>query len=138
MFSLSDQTLDIDALRKSVTDDTCGAYASFEGWVRNHNEGESVDRLQYEAFAELANTEGNKIIAEAKDRFDLVAIVCVHRVGDLAIGDCAVWVGAASHHRAAAFEGCRYVIDEVKARVPIWKNEHYTDGRSGWVNAETG
>lgn len=138
MFQLSEKALDIEALRRTVMDDACGAYASFEGWVRNHNDGDSVDRLQYEAFAELAEKEGEKIVAEAKAKFDLVAIRCVHRVGDLAIGDCAVWVGASSHHRAGAFEGCRYVIDEVKARVPIWKNEHYTDGRSGWVNAETG
>jgi len=76
------------------------------------------------------------IIAEAAARYGTTRLLCVHRVGALALGDIAVWVGAAAPHRDEAFRACRYVIDEVKHRVPIWKKEHYVDGDSGWVNCE--
>ena len=62
----------------------------------------------------------------------------MHRVGALAIGDMAVWVGATASHRAAAFDACRYIIEEVKTRLPIWKKEHYEEGDSGWINCQTG
>src|SRR4030095_988739 len=101
-----------------------------------HNEGKRVRHLEYEAFAALAVREGERIIAEAIARFGVQRAACVHRVGDLGIGDLAVWVGASSAHRAEAFAACRYIIDAVKHRVPIWKKEHYVDGASGWVNCE--
>jgi molybdopterin synthase catalytic subunit len=66
----------------------------------------------------------------------VIKAACVHRTGSLAIGDLAVWVGVSSQHRAEAFAACRYIIDEVKHRVPIWKKEHYVNGDSGWVNCE--
>ena len=93
--------------------------------------------LEYEAHRSIAESEGEKIIAEARERFAITAAQCEHRVGKLAIGDCAVWVGVTAPHRGAAFDACRYVIDETKARVPIWKKEHYRDGQSGWVNCAT-
>jgi molybdopterin synthase catalytic subunit len=135
-FELSSSTIDPQALRASFADPACGAYASFEGWVRDHNDGRRVLQLEYEAYAALAVTEGTRIVEEACARFALARVACVHRVGVLAIGDMAVWVGVGAAHRAAAFAACRYVIDEVKARVPIWKKEHYTDGTSGWVACE--
>jgi molybdopterin synthase catalytic subunit len=104
--------------------------------VRNHNEGQPVLRLEYEAFAELAIKEGQQIIDEALQRFAITGAACVHRVGLLEIGDMAVWVGVAAAHRGAAFDACRYIIDEVKQRVPIWKKEHYASGDSGWINCE--
>jgi len=135
-FSFSHSALDTNALRVALEDPTAGGYASFEGWVRNHNEGHAVTRLEYEAFEALANKEGERIVAEAIEKFGVVKAACVHRVGSLAIGDLAVWVGASSRHRAEAFAACRYIIDEVKHRVPIWKKEHYVTGDSGWVNCE--
>ena len=75
---------------------------------------------------------------EACARFAVERVACVHRVGDLAIGEVAVWAAAAAGHRAAAFEACRYVIDEVKARVPIWKREHYREGQSEWLHPGAG
>jgi molybdopterin synthase catalytic subunit len=81
--------------------------------------------------------EGERILAEARERFTAARVVCVHRVGVLQLGDIAVWVGVSAHHREAAFAACRYVIDEVKSRVPIWKKEFYSSGDSGWVNCET-
>lgn len=135
-FSFSQSPLTPDAYRIALAQPAAGGYASFEGWVRNHNEGHAVTRLEYEAFETLANKEGERIAAEAIARFGVLKAACVHRVGSLAIGDLAVWVGVSSRHRAEAFAACRYIIDEVKHRLPIWKKEHYVNGDSGWVNCE--
>jgi adenylyltransferase/sulfurtransferase len=135
-FRFSHEPLDTEALRDSLRDPACGGYTSFEGWVRNHNEGHNVSRLEYEAFEPLAVKEAERIMAEAVERFGIEHASCVHRLGNLAIGDMAVWVGASARHRHEAFLACRYIIDEVKHRVPIWKKEHYANGDSGWVNCE--
>ena len=135
-FRFSRTSLDVAALRTELADPTCGGYTSFEGLVRNHNEGLSVRHLEYEAFEPLAVKEGERILAEAIERFGIERAACVHRIGDLAIGEMAVWVGASARHRDEAFRACRYIIDEVKHRVPIWKKEHYENGDSGWVNCE--
>ncbi len=135
-FRFSTTALDTAALQRELRDDACGGFAAFEGWVRNHNEGHAVTRLEYEAFAELAEKEGARIVAQAIERFGVTRAACVHRIGSLAIGDVAVWVGVSAAHRDEAFRACRYIIDEVKHRVPIWKKEHYVNGDSGWVNCE--
>lgn len=136
VFSFSSTPLEESALRAGLSDPTCGGYAAFEGWVRDHNEGRRVRRLEYEAFEPLAIKEGERIIAEAVARFGVERAACVHRIGTLEIGENAVWVGVAARHRDEAFRACRYIIDEVKHRVPIWKKEHYESGDSGWVNCE--
>lgn len=135
-FFLSTTALTPDVYRATPEDPAAGGYASFEGWVRNHNEGQAVTRLEYEAFEALANKEGERIIVEVVERFGVIKAASVHRVGSLAIGELAVWVGVSSRHRAEAFAACRYIIDEVKHRLPIWKKEHYVTGDSGWVNCE--
>jgi len=137
MFQLSAEPIDPAALQRLLADSRAGACVTFEGWVRNHNDGRAVRALDYEAFGELAEREGARIIAEAGAKFDVLAARCVHRVGALGIGDLAVWVGVAAAHRGAAFDACRYIIDEAKARVPVWKKEHYADGSSEWVNCAT-
>ena len=133
-FRISPEALDLEALRAGCLSLRAGAFTSFEGWVRDLNEGEAVLRLEYEAYASMAEKEGGRILKEAEQRWPLLALVAEHRVGLLEIGDCAVYGGGASMHRAAAFEACRYVIDEVKERVPIWKKEHYATGVTGWIN----
>jgi molybdopterin/thiamine biosynthesis adenylyltransferase/molybdopterin synthase catalytic subunit/rhodanese-related sulfurtransferase len=135
-FSFATTPLDTAIERQRVTDPACGGYASFEGWVRDHNEGRQVRHLEYEAFELLAAKEGERIIAEAVERFGVEHAACVHRIGDLQLGELAVWVGVSARHRQEAFLACRYIIDEVKHRVPIWKKEHYLNGDSGWVNCE--
>ena len=135
-FSLHEAPLDAQRLRAALAHPGCGACVSFEGAVRDHNEGHSVRRLEYEAFAALALREGARILAEARTRFGLERAYCAHRVGALQIGELAVWVGVSAAHRGEAFEACRYIIDEIKHRVPIWKKEYYADGDSGWVNCE--
>jgi len=135
-FRLSSVPVDLAQLRAELADPACGGYTAFEGWVRNHNEGLEVRRLEYESFAPLAVREGERIAAEACERFGVKHVLCVHRVGLLEIGELAVWVGVSAPHRDEAFRACRYVIDEVKHRVPVWKKEHYVNGDSGWVNCE--
>jgi sulfur-carrier protein adenylyltransferase/sulfurtransferase len=135
-FRFSKTPIDVASLRVELADPTCGGYTSFEGLVRNHNEGLSVRHLEYEAFEPLAVKEGERIVEEAIKKFGIERAACVHRIGDLAIGEMAVWVGASARHRDEAFRACRYIIDEVKHRVPIWKKEHYENGDSGWVNCE--
>ncbi len=128
--------IDTIEARRELLDLGAGGYVGFEGWVRNYNEGREVTGLEYEAFEELAVKEGERIIAAAMRRFPLKHALCIHRVGNLALSDMAVWVGVSSAHRSEAFDACRFIIDEVKHRVPIWKKEHYQSGDSGWVNCE--
>jgi adenylyltransferase/sulfurtransferase len=135
-FAFSKQALDLAACRAALADPGCGGYASFEGWVRDHNDGRRVRHLEYEAYEALALQEGERIVAEAVAKFGVTRAACVHRLGDLGIGELAVWVGVSAPHRGEAFAACRYIIDEVKHRVPIWKKEHYVGGDSGWVNCE--
>jgi molybdopterin synthase catalytic subunit len=135
-FRFTPCTIDADAARRELQDPGCGGFVSFEGWVRDHNEGQEVTRLEYEAFQELAIKEGERIVAEASQRFPIKHALCIHRLGPLDLGGMAVWVGVSSAHRAEAFDACRYIIDEVKHRLPIWKKEHYRSGNSGWVNCE--
>ena len=135
-FRFSTSALETRALQREMRDESCGGFASFEGWVRNHNEGHAVTRLEYEAFAELAEKEGARIVEEARVKYGVTRAACVHRVGSLGLGDVAVWVGVSAAHRDEAFRACRFIIDEVKHRVPIWKKEHYVNGDSGWVNCE--
>ena len=137
-FAITGEPIDVAALAGALRSDAAGAFASFEGWVRDLNDGREVVSLEYEAYAPIAETEGKRILAEALERFGLLKVASCHRVGHLRIGDCAVWVGVTAAHRGDAFDGCRYVIDELKQRVPIWKKEHYADGDSGWINCVTG
>jgi len=135
-FQYSRTPIASDELRLALADPACGGYAAFEGWVRDSNEGQRVRGLEYEAFEALGVREGERIIGEAIARFGVAHAACVHRVGALAVGELAVWVGVSAAHRDEAFRACRYIIDEVKHRLPIWKKEHYLNGDSGWVNCE--
>ena len=136
MIEITSAEIRPDELRARLFDPGAGAYCGFEGWIRNENEGHDVLRLEYEAYEPLAITEGEKIMSEARQRFNCLEACCVHRTGMLEIGECAVWVGVSAPHRDEAFQACRYIIDQLKVRLPIWKKEHYTDGHSGWVNCE--
>jgi molybdopterin synthase catalytic subunit len=137
-FRISAAPIDIPPLRAALLAHGAGAYASFEGWVRDHNEGRPVRGLAYEAYTALAEAEGERVLAEAREKFAILDAACVHRVGELQLGELAVWVGVSAGHRDAAFAACRFVIDEIKARVPIWKHERYADGEAGWLHPENG
>lgn len=133
MFSISDQNLDRDKLHESLADSKAGAIVVFEGWVRNHNEGKQVASLEYQVYRELALKEGAKILAEAREKFNLHNIVSVHREGHLKLGEIAIWIGATASHRDDAFKATRFVIDEIKHRLPVWKKEHYVAEEPVWV-----
>ncbi|MBS0457946.1 MAG: molybdenum cofactor biosynthesis protein MoaE [Proteobacteria bacterium] len=137
-FRISAQPIDVAALRAILDDPRAGGMACFEGRVRDHNDGRAVNGLRYEAYVELANSEGARILDEARGKFDILAASAVHRIGDLAIGEVAVWVGVTAAHRDAAFAACRFIIDEVKARVPIWKHERYAQGDANWLHPQAG
>lgn len=131
-FTISDSPIATNSIREATLSDHSGGFCSFEGWVRNHHEGKSVDSLEYTAYRVLAEKEGNRIIDDAKKQFAIDHAFCTHRVGHLAIGDMAVYVAVSAAHRDAAFAACRFIIDEIKSRVPIWKKEHYTNGETAW------
>jgi len=134
-FEIVSEPIDAAALQAAMANPQAGGFVAFEGWTRDVNEGRPVVGLEYSAHRKLAEKEGRRILEEALERFDILGIACQHRVGSLALGDKAVWVGASAAHRGPAFEACRYVIDEVKRRVPIWKRESYADGSAQWVNS---
>ncbi|GBR05221.1 molybdenum cofactor biosynthesis protein MoaE [Acetobacter oeni] len=141
-FLIVDTLADISSFRESLTRSEAGGFCSFEGWVRHTNDGRSVSGIEYVAFIPLAMSEGQAILDETQARFDITTSLAMHRTGYLEVGDIAVWIGVAAPHRDAAFRACRYVIDEIKKRVPIWKREHYVDGCVEWVachqDAESG
>jgi molybdopterin synthase catalytic subunit len=135
-FSISNVAIDVEAAKKSVADNGCGALVVFEGWIRDHNEGQEVKRLEYEVYRPVAEKEGMRLIDEAVERFGVSHASCIHREGLLELGEVAVIVCVSSPHRGEAFDACRYIIDETKTRLPIWKKEHYVSGVSEWVNCE--
>ena len=134
-FDLTEQAIDAAALRRRLLDnEQCGAFTCFEGWVRRQNDGSRGDYLVYSTYEALARKQGETVLAQAKQRFAIEDAVCVHRYGHLEVGDMAVWVGVTAGHRDAAFAACRFIIDTIKAEVPIWKQEFYSDGqKSAWL-----
>ena len=136
MFLLTPDLIDPTTLRKAADNPHAGAVSIFEGLVRNHHEGRKVLRLEYEAHREVATKEGRRILEEAIKKFGLDYAGAAHRTGALEIGECAVIVVVSAPHRAETFAACRFIIDEVKSRLPIWKKEFYDDGSSEWVGCE--
>lgn len=134
MFKLTDSAINTSSLQELLADERAGALVEFTGRVRNHNEGRHVISLEYEAAPSLATAEASRILAEARQRYSLYRAVCLHRTGLLQVGEAAVYVAVTADHRDEGFQACRYIIDEIKHRLPIWKKETYADGSSGWVN----
>jgi len=134
---LTTDEINLGALLAQVQSPQYGGIASFLGVVRDHQDGRSVLRLEYSAYDSMAEAECGRIVREAESQWDCV-IALKHRTGTLQIGDVAVAIVAASAHRDEAFAACRYVIEEVKRRVPIWKREIFVDGTVEWVGAGAG
>lgn len=132
-FRITSTPIRSDQLRDTLEDTESGGTVVFEGRVRRHNQGKPVTHLEYEAFPALAEKEGMRILHEAAERWPIRRAMVQHRTGSLALGEVAVWVGVAAPHRDAAFQACRYIIDELKSRVPIWKKEHYQDSSTHWI-----
>ncbi len=142
-FSLTDQPIDTSSLAADLHDQAAGAVVTFDGCVRNHNDGRPVDHLEYQAYPALALSTGRKILEEEARCHGILRAVAVHRTGALVIGDSAVWMGVAAAHRGAAFDAARAIMERLKYELPVWKKETYADGTSEWVgpdnhSAETG
>lgn len=134
---LTDQQLDPGAAIATVTDDSCGAVASFVGTVRVSAAADTeaeVTSLYYEAHTELAEEVLREICDEAAGRWGLVKVVALHRVGECALGEPTVVIAVSAPHRAQALEACHWIIDSTKQRVPIFKKEHYADGAT-WIGS---
>ena len=130
--SASVEPLDVLEVIGRVAGDDTGGISTCLGAIRDHSRGKSIDDLEYEAYPEMAVREMEKIVDEAAEKWPGVRVAIAHRVGRLAIGDLAVVIAAAGRHRAEAFESCRFAIDVLKERVPIWKKEVAVDGEY-WV-----
>jgi len=136
MFLISAEPINSERLISRYLTHDAGALVVFQGLVRDHNEGKKVSALEYQVYKSLAESEGAIILDEAKSRFDLSSIHFVHREGKLQVGDMAVWVAAFAAHRDAAFKACRFVIDEIKDRLPIWKKEYYHGLEPEWISCQ--
>ena len=133
MVRLQSESIDLSALVSSARGDGDGAVSLFLGTVRNVNDGRGVLFLEYEAYAGMAEREMQRIADDAIARFRATRVDIVHRVGRLAIGEASVAIAVSAPHRAAAMEACRFTIDTLKERVPIWKREHFADGTTVWT-----
>ncbi len=122
-----DETIDVEAVRRSVADPATGATVVFMGTTRD------VPSLEYEAYVDMAREQIAQLAARVVEEHRCVAVACVHRVGIVPLGDPSVVVAASAAHRAEAFDGARALLDAVKAQAPIWKKEHYEDGDEAWV-----
>ena len=138
MAILTESPILLDPLIDQVRSPDRGGIAIFLGLVRDHHQGKGVLGLDYSAYGPMAESVTQQIIDEVAGRGSRVAVAVQHRVGALTIGDIAVAVVAASAHRGEAFEACRYVIEELKKRVPVWKKEMFVDGTVEWVDPTAG
>jgi molybdopterin synthase catalytic subunit len=129
-----DRPIDTAALTAEVAGHHNGATVLFIGTVREVNDGREVSGMEYTAYHAMAARELEAIVAEAANRFGTSDFAVEHRVGELALGEASVAIAVAHPHRGAAYDASRYVIEQLKARVPIWKLEHYVDGTREWVD----
>jgi molybdopterin synthase catalytic subunit len=136
--AIRDAPIDVHGILQRVSSDANGAIVLFLGTVRDLNDGRGVLGIEYTAYRSMAERELETIVEEAAALADSNDIAVEHRLGELAIGDCSVAIAVAHPHRERAFEAARYVIEEIKKRVPIWKREQYVDGTREWVRAASG
>jgi len=131
---LRESPLSVDEVHAAVMDPAAGGIALFVGTVRDHDQGSGVVSLSYSAHPSAA-AELRRVAEKVAASYSVRALAAVHRVGDLKVGDLAVVVAVACDHRGEAFEACRHLIDELKATVPIWKQQKFAGGQSEWVNS---
>lgn len=134
MFAITDQPIDVAAVRAAVDDPGFGAVLVFEGVARDSFEGHTVTHLAYEAYPEMAVPVMQQIAAEMRDRWPC-EVAMVHRTGEVPITEASVVIAVGAPHRAECYEASRYAIDQLKERVPVWKKEHYEDGSAWKANA---
>lgn len=131
--SVTDQAISAPAMASLVDDSRAGAVVTFSGDVRDHDHGRSVTRLDYEAHPTAGDILA-EIAAEVAERFEVIAVAVAHRTGPLEIGDCALAAAVSAAHRGDAFAACSALVEETKARIPVWKHQYFADGTDEWVN----
>ncbi len=132
MIELTEQPIDFNAITESVQSNAAGAVVLFLGTVREFTKGVQTDWLEYQAYPEMATASMSKLEQECRDTFTVTEIVISHRIGALQLGDISVAIAVSAPHRTQAFDAGRWLIDTLKERVPIWKKEHFSDGREEW------
>ena len=132
LVEVTSEELDYGKSYKFVESETCGALNVFIGTVRNHAEGRSVNAIEYEGYVEMAEKQLAIIINETLKKFPIHRVAVQHRLGLLQLKEASVMIMVSSAHRAEAFGACRFIIEGIKLRLPIWKKEHFTDGPSEW------
>lgn len=132
--TISDDVIDVESLLSEVERDSNGATVLFVGTVRDQNNGRPVTGIEYACYGPMATRELASICTEASERFATLDIVVEHRIGHLFVGEASVAIAVAHARRGAAYEASRYIIEQIKRRVPIWKREEYTDGTREWVD----
>ena len=138
MILLTHDPIDYEQLTESVRSNAAGAVVLFLGTVREMTDGRQTVALDYDAFPEMATARLDELIAEVRDKWPVLAVGIVHRLGRLELGDISVAAAVSCPHRAAAFEAGQYLIDRLKVMVPIWKRENWADGTTEWVHPGTG
>ena len=134
LIAIRDTDLSVDEVRDAIADPAAGGEVLFIGTVRDNDADRGVTALSYTAHPSAA-AEIRRVADDIVAKYDVIAIAAVHRAGDLAVGDLAVVVGVSCAHRAEAFDACHAMIDELKASVPIWKHQRFTDGSDEWVGS---
>ena len=134
LIAIRETELSVDEVRAAVADPAAGGEVLFAGTVRDNDADRGVTALSYTAHPS-AEAELRRVAEDIVAKYDVIAVAATHRVGDLAVGDLAVVVGVACTHRAEAFHACHALIDELKASVPIWKHQRFTDGSDEWVGS---
>lgn len=132
---LTDQPLVAATLVSEVSSDAFGGSVLFLGTVRDSSEDGDIEGIEYSAYREMAEAEFDRILAETKERWPVARVALRHRLGYVAAGEASIAIAVASPHRAEAFEACRYLIEETKKRVPLWKRERFASGATRWVEA---
>lgn len=132
MIQLTEQPIDYQSLTESVRDDAAGAVVLFLGTVREFTNGVQTERLEYEAYPDMAVSSLRQLEIEVREKFPVIGVAIVHRTGAMQLGDVSVAIAVSSPHRAQAFDAGKWVIDTLKERVPIWKKEYFADGRQEW------
>lgn len=130
---LTREPIEIDAIRRNATHPKAGAVVLFCGDIRNHNQGRSVQAVEFDAYEDMARHQIERVIASARENWPLLKVNVQHRLGLLKVGECSVAIAVSAAHRAEAYEASRFIIDSIKHSAPIWKREHYEDGSTRWI-----
>ncbi len=130
---ITHQPIDVIKVLEAVSGPESGAVLLFLGVVRDQAGGRPVSGMRYEAYEPMARSQLSRIVEQAEVRFDVSAVAAAHRLGELELEEASLAIAVSSPHRPAAYEASRWVLEEIKLRLPVWKHEHYTDGSSTWV-----